>query len=84
MFPHSSTLTGYSETTTTAELPTLDLATVAVAAERHVDIDGVSTEVSLSTVANGVVVNTECLSPAAARLMAAALLSAAAIADGIR
>lgn len=86
MFPNPSTsIEGYSETTTTGEIPTLDRGTtIAVAVERHVDRDGVTTEVSLSTVSNGVVVNTECVSAAAGRQLIAALSAALGIADGVR
>ena len=79
MFPNSSTIAGYSETTTTAVVPLVDLGQqLAVARETHVDHDGATTEVSLSAIdAAGFVVDTLTVTREHALQLAFALVEAA-------
>lgn len=86
MSPKPSTLTGYSETDTIAELPTLDLGDrIAVAVETSVELDGITSEVSLSTISvAGVVVGTLAVSPEIALELGAALIRAGRTGLGIR
>ncbi|GAA2773910.1 hypothetical protein [Saccharopolyspora taberi] len=80
MFPKPSTLTeGYSETTTTAVVPLVDLSQqLAVARETHVDHDGITAEVSLSAIDDaGCVVDTLTVTRETAVHLAIALIEAA-------